>query len=113
MDGAKSRRRGQDNDSARCDGIDGLLVGIHAEQPPVPGDVQLPGESLGETLEAGLQAIVEDIRHREKFSRPLGREGVDCSAGSASAAPDQSYPDSVLLGRIGPRANGASERRAS
>ena len=112
VDGPESRRRGQQHDAARPHRVDGLLVGVQANELPLLGHVDLLGELAGQGPQAGLQAGIEEVGHRPELRGALGAQGLGGCPGAASAAAHQGNLDRVLFAGIGPRGKRAGQRRA-
>ena len=114
---AEAGVRGQQGHVARPQAVDGLAIGVEAEELPLLGHVDLLAELLAQRLVRGLQAILEQVGHGDQLDRPAGgRKGVAHRAAAAVAAADDGQPDGVVLAGVdvrNDRARQASTRRPS
>ena len=85
MHPAEGQRRGEDGHVARLQAVDGLLVGVEADELAVLGNVNLLGEFPREVLEAGLQPVLEHVRHRHELNVFTGVHGVGGRAGACDS----------------------------
>src|SRR5207302_3480576 len=86
---AESERRGEDGDVAGLETIEGVLVGVEADESAVLGDFDAIGEALIgiERLVGMIEAILEGIGHGDvRGVDALGAKGIDGGAGTAAAA---------------------------
>ena len=135
MHGAESGRGGQQDHVARIERVDGLLVGIHADELPLRGHVDLlglpvsgsrgffprgvhlvvpyfaagVGEIFREIFQAPFDAIGKDVGHGPQFRGAVGAQGVQGGAGASSAATHQGDLDGVVFAGIGPGGKAAGQ----
>src|SRR5271157_3630339 len=78
--------------------VDRLLVGVEPQEAPLRGHVDLLLERCVQRLQAGLEAILEEIRHGVELDRaPRRRKRIADSARAPAAAADQRQPGHVVL----------------
>ena len=106
VDRPEGGRSGQHHDAAGIQRVDRLSIAVHADELPLLGHIHLFLELLGEGLQAGLEAVLEDVGHRPELGGATGAQGVCHCAGASPAAAHQRNFDRVALGRIRPGGNG-------
>ena len=94
--GRKAGRRGQEHHAAGAERIDGLLVGVQADELPLRRHVDLLGELAGAGLRGWSEPGIEEVGHGAELRRPWGLQGLGGGAGAASAATDQGDLDGVF-----------------
>ena len=112
VDRAEGRRRGQKHDASRGHAIDGLPVGVHAQELAGGGHLELRRVLRVELVEAALEPVLEDVGHGDQPGRARGAQGLGGRAGASAAASDQGNGDGLLLARVAPRGGGAGQGRA-
>ena len=90
---------GEHGDVAGPQAVDGLLVGVEAQEHPLRRNVDLVAEHLLQPLVAPLLTLFEDVGHGVQFDRAAGRgERVGHRARAAIAAAHQGQADGVVCG---------------
>ncbi len=94
-------------------GVDGLLVGVEADEAALRRHVDLPGKTLvrfpvvagvlplAERGQAGFELVGEQVGHRPELHRPRGCQGLRGRAGAAAPASDQGDFERFAAGRVG------------
>ena len=100
VDGPKGGRRGEKDDAARGNAVDGLAVAVHAEELTVLGHAPPLGELFGEVVGGSFEAIRKNVGQGPEGGRALGGQGLSCGSAAAAAAADQGDFDGVVLGRM-------------
>jgi len=83
---------------AGAEAIDGLPVGVEAQELPLGRDIDLVGMPLAERLVRSAELVLEQVGHGIQLGLPAGdRQGVSHRAAPAVAAADDRQPDRAIL----------------
>ncbi len=83
--------------------INGLAVGVEADEATVGGNVHTVFVFLAEDLESAVETVLEQIGHHRELDRAFGRiEGVGHRAAAAATAADERQANGVILGSVDP-----------
>ena len=127
MHPAKRHGRRQYHDIARPQAINGLLIGVKAEELSLRRHIDLLGPEahhpaigravrawitggVDQAFVAALEPVGENIGHRDKFDwAALAGHRVSRSAGPSPPTANEGDLDCVILARVNPRQYGGQE----
>ena len=95
------RVRGAQRHVARTQAVDGMTVGIEAQEATFGRHVDARGVLFAQGFVRGAQPVFEQIGHGHQPGRAVGRlQGIAGRAATAAAAADQGQPDRGILGSV-------------
>ena len=93
---AEGRRSGKDNHVVWLQNVDGLLVGIKANELGISRHRETIRVLVAKALKAGFQSVFRDIGHGHEAGALLHTHGIAGCACAASATADERYIDRII-----------------
>ena len=115
VDGADVGPGGAHGNVAGAQDVDGLLVGVEAQEHPVRRHVGMVRKLLFDRFELALHGADVEVRHGVQLDGSLvgGVEGVNHRSGTPASGPDQGQSDGVVVGNVNAGGRLAQNGRAS